>query len=417
MTLDRSLEPALAEGARPAVAAQVDRRGWPQLFGPDLTGVSRETGLNIAWDRTGPPELWRRYVGTGYSSPVVVGDDLILLHRLDDRELVSCLSAASGEPKWQHAWPTTFRCRFDYSSGPYGTPLVDGQHIYAAGAQGRLICLSSAGALVWQRFLGDDLNLPDGLFGFGPGLAVDEARLYLNAGGSQTGSGIIALDKHTGNTLWTATDHAMAYTSPRLVKLHGSRLLLVLTETGLACLDADTGREHWTYPFHSKSIDTINAVTPAVQDDLVLLVAGPGPGAVCLRFRPDLSYVEVWKDRRLLDSQFNTLVHHEGHIYGFTSRRQGGSIFKCLELATGMLRWEYASDLDRGQALAADGRLILLGEHGHLTALALDPMRLQVISTTAAPLLPSPCYSSPALHNGRLFLRNETTLLCLSLHP
>ena len=147
----------------------------------------------------------------------------------------------------------------------------------------------------------------------------------------------------------------------------------------------------------------------------MLIVAGPGPGAVCLQIGPDLSYREVWKDRRLLDSQFNSLVHHAGHIYGFTARRQGGSIFKCIEFATGKLCWQYPSPLDRGQALAADGRLILWGEHGLLTALALDPQRLQVVAAAAEPLLASPCYSSPILHRGMLFLRNETTLLCLRL--
>jgi hypothetical protein len=134
-----------------------------------------------------------------------------------------------------------------------------------------------------------------------------------------------------------------------------------------------------------------------------------------LRIHPDLSWTEVWKDRRVLDSQFNSLVHHAGHFFGFTARRQGGSIFKCFELATGKLRWEYPSPLDRGQAIAADGRLILLGEHGLLAALALDPQRLQVVASTDQPLLASPCYSSPALHRGLLYLRNEAELLCLDL--
>jgi outer membrane protein assembly factor BamB len=393
-----------------------DLRGWPQIFGPEGNCVSLETGLRIDWPESGPPELWRLAVGTGYSSPIVVDNDLIVLHRVDDLEKLSCFDAESGQPRWDHSWPTTYQCKYAYSSGPYGTPLIDADRVYAAGAQGQLVCLSrSTGQLRWQRDLAADLKLPTGLFGFGPGLATDMTRLYLNAGGVSTGSGLVALDKRTGETVWTATDHAMAYTVPRLITVHGHRLVLVLTETGLACLDPDTGSEHWTYPFHSKSIDTINAVTPAVQGDLVLLVAGPGPGAVCLRIEPDLRATEVWQDRRLLDSQFNSLVHHGGYLYGFTARRQGGSIFKCVEFATGKLKWEYASDLDRGQAVAADGRLILLGEHGLLTALDLDPDRLQVVCTTDRSLLASPCYSSLALSRGLLYLRNESALICLNL--
>ena len=251
------------------------------MFGPDGNCVSPETGLHLEWTGAGPPELWRKPVGSGYSTPVLAGDDLILLHRIENRELLSCYSAESGQPRWEHAWPTTYQCKYLYSNGPYGSPLIDGDLVFAAGAQGRLVCVTrETHSLLWERDLFADLQLQQGLFAFGPGLATDDARLYLNAGGVDTNSGIVALDKCTGETVWTATDHAMAYTLPRLVTVHGRRLLLVLTETGLACLDPDSGSEHWTYPFHAKGADTINAVTPAVQDDLVLIVAGPGPGAV-----------------------------------------------------------------------------------------------------------------------------------------
>jgi outer membrane protein assembly factor BamB len=390
--------------------------GWPAFLGPEGTCVSAETGLHFAWPESGPSEKWRIAIGSGYSSPVADGDDLVLLQRVGNREVVLCYDAETGQEKWRHGWPTTFQCKYEYTSGPYGTPRIDGPRIYAAGAQAQLCCLDRiTGQPLWQRSLADDFALAPGLFGFGPGLLTDDERLYLNAGGVSRQAGIVALDKLTGETLWTATEHAMAYTMPRLATLHGRPLLLVLTEVGLVALDPASGREHWTVPYHSKAIDTMNAVTPLVQDDLLLLVAGPGPGATCLRVPPEGSPQEVWQDRRRLDSQFNQLVQHNGHVYGFTSRRQGGSQFRCLELATGRQRWEYASDLGRGQAIAADGCLIVLGEHGHLAALDLNPERLVVRSATPGPVLPGPCYASPALHRGLLYLRNETTLLCLSV--
>jgi hypothetical protein len=341
---------------------------------------------------------------------------LILLHRLQDRELVSCYDPATGQSRWEFGWPTAFQCKYEYSSGPYGTPRIDGDRVYAAGAEAHLTCLDrSTGQPIWERSLRNDFALQPGLFGFGPGLATDEQRLYFNVGGTENSAGIIALDKLSGETLWTATDHAMAYTMPRLASFHGQPTLLVLTVFGLVALDPADGSVAWTVEFHSKAVDTINAVTPLVQDDLLLLVAGPGPGAMCLRVPPSDEPEKVWHDRRRLDSQFNSLVHHVGHVYGFTSSRQGGAMFRCLEVATGRQQWEYASELHRGQALAADGCLILLGEHGHLAALELSPDRLVIRSEPTDPLLSAPCYSAPALHDGRLYLRNETTLLCLNV--
>ena len=65
--------------------------------------------------------------------------------------------------------------------------------------------------------------------------------------------------------------------------------------------------------------------------------------------------------------------------------------------------------------LAADGKLLVLGEHGQLAALAADPRRARILAMTQQPILTAPCYSAPALYRGRLYLRNERELLCLDL--
>src|SRR6516165_2255295 len=74
---------------------------WPQLLGPSRNGVSSETGLATSWTAQGPPVLWAREIGQGYSGPVVAGGRLILLHRLGDEEVVECLDAAFGKGHWK----------------------------------------------------------------------------------------------------------------------------------------------------------------------------------------------------------------------------------------------------------------------------------------------------------------------------
>ena len=66
---------------------------WPQFRGPERDGVSKETGLAASWPRGGPPVVWDKRVGEGYSGPVVAGNRMILFHRLDDKEVVECLDA------------------------------------------------------------------------------------------------------------------------------------------------------------------------------------------------------------------------------------------------------------------------------------------------------------------------------------
>src|SRR5262249_46662484 len=56
----RRSNPFVPEGA-------VDR-GWPFLRGPDFDGRSVEIHLANAWPSTGPPVLWTRPLGQGYSA-------------------------------------------------------------------------------------------------------------------------------------------------------------------------------------------------------------------------------------------------------------------------------------------------------------------------------------------------------------
>ena len=53
---------------------------WPQWRGPLRTGISSETGLLQEWPAGGPKLLWRvNNVGSGFSTPSVVGDRMYLL--------------------------------------------------------------------------------------------------------------------------------------------------------------------------------------------------------------------------------------------------------------------------------------------------------------------------------------------------
>lgn len=130
-----------------------------------------------------------------------------------------------------------------------------------------------------------------------------------------------------------------------------------------------------------------------------------------MRVLPDGTYQEVWRERRVIDSTWNNVAHVGRHAFGYTSKRIR-SQFRSFDLATGDVRWEWESDLERGSVLVADGKLICFGEHGHLALLKLDPQKCEVLATTKEPLLASPCYPMPALADGRLYLKNTHALAC-----
>jgi len=60
---------------------------WPQFLGPTRNGVYPGTDLAESWPKEGPPIVWRKKVGQGFSGPTVSGGSLILFHRKLDQRL------------------------------------------------------------------------------------------------------------------------------------------------------------------------------------------------------------------------------------------------------------------------------------------------------------------------------------------
>ena len=160
---------------------------------------------------------------------------------------------------------------------------------------------------------------------------------------------------------------------------------------------------------------SFNAVSPMVSGNKVLVVTGPGPGAVCVEVQSDRSYKRLWRDRRVLDCQYNTLLVHDGYVYGFTSAGQGGAEFRCVEFATGDLSWRYHSVLKRGQGLVLGESIVLLGERGHLASLVRQPGLPKVIAFTEQPIMQGSCYCAPAVDGRHLYLKDEQRLVAVKI--
>src|SRR5436305_975377 len=77
---------------------------WPHVRGPNYDGVCTEADLAEAWPAGGPPRLWTRSLGPGYSG-FVVGEDKLYTQRqsLTGQYLV-CLDPDSGNVLWEHRY-------------------------------------------------------------------------------------------------------------------------------------------------------------------------------------------------------------------------------------------------------------------------------------------------------------------------
>ncbi|MCB1129095.1 MAG: PQQ-binding-like beta-propeller repeat protein, partial [Verrucomicrobiae bacterium] len=267
---------------------------WPRFLGPTGDGTSSERGLLASFPSEGPPRLWARAIGAGYSAPSVRGDLLVLHHREGDEEIVEAMDAGTGTTRWRHADPSRFSDPYGYNNGPRSTPLLTADRCYTFGAEGRLLCLElAAGRRLWSRDTGREWQVPEAFFGVGSTPLLEGDKLIVMVGGMPD-AGVVAFDPADGCTLWESVgrstwegtpktgwrgepavdwadeDQQASYTTPVAATIHGRRQVLCVTRQGLVSLDPDHGTVNFKYWFRSDVPQSVNAMTPVVSGDLIL---------------------------------------------------------------------------------------------------------------------------------------------------
>jgi outer membrane protein assembly factor BamB len=383
---------------------------WPQFRGPNRDGTSPETGLATTWPREGPPLLWQKKIGTGYSGPVIVGDRLILFHRLGDKEVVDCIRTTDQKSLWTSAYPTAYEDDFGKGDGPRSTPVVAQGRVYTLGAEGMLHCLDLlSGKKRWERSLLKEYRVPKNFFGVGTTPLVEGDLVLVNVGGK--GAGIVAFAYDTGKEVWRATNDGASYSSPVAATVDGVRHVMFFTREGVVSLDPATGKVRFRKPWRARFAASVNAASPVIVKDLLFISASYETGAMLLRIKKDAAQ-EIWKGDDILSNHYETSVYRDGHLYGFDGRQENGAQFRCVEFKTGKVRWTEAG-FGCGTMILADKRLLVMTEKGELVLAEPTPREYREKARVA--LLQQPCRAPMALANGRLYVRDDKRLLCLDL--
>src|SRR5262245_5828196 len=210
----------------------------PQHLPPSRDGHSAETGLLRAWPKDGPARLWTRDVGAGWAGPAVVGDRLILFHRVGDEEVVEALDAANGKSMWKSTYRTRYVDDFNFDNGPRATPLVADGNVFTLGADGDLRAWDfQTGKALWARNVNKDYRVGKGFFGAAASPMLAGGKLLVNVGGK--GASVVAFDPAAGKELWKAGDDEVSYSSPVLAKIDGEELAVFFTREGLLAVSPD----------------------------------------------------------------------------------------------------------------------------------------------------------------------------------
>ena len=383
---------------------------WPQYLGPSRNGIYAGPALADTWGANGPKAVWRKQVGQGFAGPAVVGNRVILFHRVGNEEVLESLDAATGNSMWRYAYPTRYRDDFGFDEGPRAVPVVADGVIYTFGAEGQLHAVDLAkGTRLWSEDTMKRFGVPKGFFGAAGSPLVEGGRVIANVGGDK--AGIVAFEAKTGKVLWTATDDDASYSSGVAATIGGRRLGVFLTRDSLVGLDPASGMVQFQRRWRARIAASVNAATPIIVGDEIFVSAQYGPGAGVLRVNGS-QLTDVWTSDDVLSNHYATSVFYNGYLYGFHGRQEFGPSFRAVEFQTGTVKWSQ-EQFRAGSVLLAGDRLLITREGGELVLASASPQAFKPIAR--AQILQGVVRPYPALADGLLYVRNENTLVCLDL--
>ena len=390
---------------------------WRQWGGPHRDFTVTPRSLGDGWATDSPAQLWSRPLGEGYSSILVDGDMLVTMFRNGDDEVVIALDAATGATRWEYAYdaPLLHDGYFEVwlnaaGPGPYSTPVIAGEGIFAIGVNGHLHALDKrTGELRWSHNLVDLFDLADyNAFASSP-LAFEET-VIVPLGGS--GRGVVAFDQEGDRSCGRAPTSTWA---------QGHRRSSVSTENPSSS-SLDNRKSSASTP----RMDVACGVTPTRTSSASTSAYRSGAQTGCCSCHPATmaavgscaspastgrtSTEEVWFNSRMR-VHFGNAIRIDDKVVASTGDL-GPAFLAALDLNTGEEIWRERT-FARAHLLQVDGKLVIVDEDGDLAVASITETGLDVHMRTSA--LTENAWTPPTLVDGVLYLRDRVNILALDL--
>jgi len=184
-----------------------------------------------------------------------------------------------------------------------------------------------------------------------------------------------------------------------------------------------TGDVDFTFPFRSRTRESVNASCPVVFGNKVFISASYRTGGALVEVQPDFTHRVEWTTQEFA-LHYNTPIHRDGYLYGFDGRNMGDASLACIDTRSGQVVWREVPEwrerfelqgrerqqlmgTARGSLLSADGQFLCLGELGHLLWMDLTPKGYQEVSR-AWLIAARESWALPVLSRGLLYVVQNT---------
>jgi outer membrane protein assembly factor BamB len=383
---------------------------WPRFRGPNGTGMAAQQDLPVRWEENNI--LWKTALpGAGNSSPIVWGERLFLQTASPDgreRALV-CVNVSDGRVLWSRSVPGSKAKKHDKNTLASGTPATDGERVYTVfwdGNRLRLAAHDFDGQPLWTR----DLGTYTSQHGPGHSPVVHAGKVFV--ANDQDGVALVqAFDARTGAEAWQAQRKPFraCYSTPFILERPGHGAELVVASTaGLTGYNPETGSEvwNWVWDFGAKPLRTV--ASPVAANGLVFINSGDGGGdrhTVAVRVDGTGAPQLAWEARKTF-SYVPTMLTAGDYLFFVNDLGVAG----CCLASTGKMVWtERLGGPVSSSPILVDNKVFVGTEDGEVVVFAAGPE----FKTLARNRLGDGIIATPAVADGRLYVRDRTHLYCI----
>lgn len=396
---------------------------WPNFRGPHNSGVGADKGLPVKWS-DGENVVWKtRLPGPGASSPIIWKDRVFVTcytgygtpgeDEGDPKDLsrhLLCLDRAKGTILWDKA----IRARLP--EAPYerylalhgyasSTPATDGKLVYVFFGKSGVFAYDFAGQQVWQRDVGA------GTHGWGSATSPLLYKDLVLVNASVESGTLVALNKKDGKPAWRYAGVGGSWDSPVLVNAPGGRQEIVLrVPQSILGIDPATGKRLW----HCEGFnDSYVCPTVVAKDGIVYSLGG--------RFKMITAAVkaggdgDVTRTHKLWTKQLGGPIPspalYKDHLY-FVNDSGSANCINAEDGARVFQKQLNGSGTVYASITIADGKIYAVSRQNGAYVLAARP-KAEVLAHNTFASDKSIFNGSPAVSDGRLFLRSDKYLYCI----
>ena len=382
---------------------------WPQWRGPQRDGTIADWAAPETWPKQFKQQ-WTVEVGEGHASPVVAGEQVFVVSREEDKEVVRAVKLADGRVQWSHSYPAPYTPSSYASShgkGPKSTPLIAGDRLITIGITSIVSCWEiESGKMLWQQDFSTKFKQPSSLFyGMAASPLISGKHVIAYLGVSDDGA-LMALDLETGKVQWKWNGDGPGYASPILATLGNSAQLITQSQGACIGVDPAQGSLLWSIPYKTEYDQ--NIVTPVMVDDLVVF-SGLSKGTIAYRLEKvgdKWTPKQVWHNADVSMYMSSPVVVGK-NIYGLANRSKGQ--FFCLDGATGKTLWTSDGRMGENAAILAAGKTLLaLTTQSELIAWKATPERFELVARTK--VAETPTWAHPTIVGNKLLVKDRSSL-------